>query len=118
MAKPVFNARKGEQVFAEKVSADSWKTPRQTMERQISGKFYFTDQRIVFLASGLLGTESVSWEIEMKDIQSVKACLTPPFFPFAIQILMKDGSKYKIGILKREKYIEWIEQHISPAVSV
>ena len=84
MAKSVFEARTDETVFAEKVSADSWKSPKQVIGRQISGKTYFTDQRIVFLASGLVGTASVSWEIE-----------------------------YKLGIMKRDKYVDWIKQHIS-----
>jgi len=113
MAKMEFAARANETVFAEKVTADSWKTPRQMTGRQISGKTYFTDQRIVFLASGLIGTASASWEIEMKDIQSVKPCLSPPFFPFGILITMKDGGKYKIAMIKRSKYIDWISQHIS-----
>lgn len=113
MAKQVFEPRADETVFAQKVSADCWKSPKQALSRQIAGKTYFTDQRVVFLASGLIGTESVSWEIEMKDIQSVKACLTPPFFPFGVLIEMKDGSKYKLGIMKRNKYVDWIAQHIS-----
>ncbi len=113
MAKQVFEARANETVFAEKVSADTWKWPGQTISSQISGKIYFTDQRIVFLASGLIGTASASWEIEMKDIQSVKSCLTPPFFPFGIFITMKDGGKYKIAMIKRGKYLDWISQHIS-----
>ncbi len=113
MAKPGFEARANEEIFAEKVSADSWKSPRQVVGRQISGKAYFTDQRIVFLASGLIGTASVSWEIEMNDITSVKACTTPPCFPFGILITTKDDSQYKLGIMKRDKYIDWISQHIS-----
>jgi len=113
MAKPVFEAKAGEEVFAEKVSADCWKSPRQVGGRQISGKAYFTDQRIVFLASGLVGTASVSWEIGMGDIASVKTCMTPPCFPFGILIAMKDGSQYKLGIMKRGTYVDWISQHIS-----
>ena len=113
MAKPVFEARTDETVFAEKVSADSWKSPKQVIGRQISGKTYFTDQRIVFLASGLVGTAGVSWEIEMKDIQSVETCMTPPCFPFGIMLTMKNGEKYKLGIMKRDKYVDWITQHIS-----
>ena len=113
MAKPVFEARTDETVFAEKVSADSWKSPKQVIGRQISGKTYFTDQRIVFLASGLVGTASVSWEIEMKDIQSVETCMTPPCFPFGVLLTMRDGGKYKLGITKRGKYVDWISQHIS-----
>ena len=113
MAKPVFEARTDETVFAEKVSADCWKSPKQVIGRQISGKTYFTDQRIVFLASGLVGTAGVSWEIEMKDIQSVETCMTPPCFPFGVLLTMRDGGKYKLGITKRGKYVDWITQHIS-----
>ena len=113
MAKQVFEARPGENVFAEKVTADCWKSPKQTLSSQVSGKTYLTDQRIVFLASGLIGTESVSWEIEMKEIAKVKTCTTPPFFPFGILITMKNGDKYKLSILKRKKYFEWISEHIS-----
>ena len=113
MAKKVFEARADETVFAERVSADCWKSPRQTISSQVSGKIYFTDQRIVFMATGLIGAESVSWEIEMADILSVKTCMTPPCFPFGILITMKDGSKYKLGVIKRGKYVDWISQHIS-----
>ena len=113
MAKLKFEARANEAVFAEGVSVDTWKTPRQTMGRQVSGKAYFTNQRIVFLASGLIGTAGVSWEIEMKDIQSADPCTTPPCLPFGILITMKDGGKYKLGTMKRSKYIDWILQHIS-----
>ena len=113
MAKPVFEAQTGETVFAEKVAVDCWKTPGQAVGRQVSGKGYFTDKRIVFLASGLIGTAGASWEIQMKDIQSVKTCMTPPFFPFGVLIETKDGAKYKLGILKRNKYVEWIMQHSS-----
>ena len=113
MAKAVFEARAGEKVFAERVTGDCWKSPKQTISRQVSGKVYFTDQHIAFMASGLIGTESVSWEIEMKDIQSVKTCMTPPFFPFGVLITMKDGEKYKLALMKRGKYVDWISQHIS-----
>ncbi len=68
MAKKVFELMGGEQLFAGKVSGDCWKMPKFSINRQVSGKYYFTDKRIAFLASGLVGTESVSWEIEMKDI--------------------------------------------------
>ena len=47
MAKPVFEAQTGETVFAEKVAVDCWKTPGQAVGRQVSGKGYFTDKRIV-----------------------------------------------------------------------
>ena len=113
MGKKVFELIDGEQLFASKVSGDCWKMPKVSINRQVSGKYYFTDKRIAFLASGLIGTESVSWEIDMKDVETVKTCLTPPFFPFGILVTMKNGDKYKLSILKRKKYFEWILDHIS-----
>ena len=82
MAKPVFEAREGENVFAQKATADCWKSPKQTISRQVSGKTYVTDQRIVFLASGLVGTESVSWEIEMKRHRIREGLHDTALFPF------------------------------------
>ena len=57
MAKPVFETRANETVFAQKVSADTWKTPNQTLNNQISGKFYFTDQRITRSEERRVGKE-------------------------------------------------------------
>ena len=113
MKKAVFEVKDGEQLFAAKVSGDCWKMPKTTIRKQVPGKYYFTDKRIAFLASGLIGTESVSWKIEMKDIDTVRTCTTPPFFPFGILITMKNGDKYKLSILKRRKYFEWISQYVS-----
>lgn len=113
MAKKVFELKEGEQLFAENVTGDCWKMPSLTGSRQIPGKYYFTDQRVAFLAKGLIGTGSVSWEIEMKDISAVKTCTTPPCFPFGILITMKNGDKYKLSILKRKKYFEWIQKHVA-----
>ncbi len=113
MSKKVYEVKDDEELFAEKVTGDCWKMPNISINRQVSGKYYFTDKRIAFLASGLVGTESVSWEIEMKDIETAKTCLTPPFFPFGILITMKNGDKYKLSILKRKKYYEWIINHLA-----
>lgn len=113
MGKKVFELKENEQLFAGNVTGDCWKMPNQTIGRQVSGKYHFTDKRVAFLATGLVGTGSVSWEIEMKDIATVKTCTTPPFFPFGILITMKNGDKYKLSILKRKKYFEWISQHVA-----
>ena len=64
MGKKVYEIKEGDTLFAEKVSGDCWKMPNVSINRQVSGKYYFTDKRIAFMASGLIGTESVSWEIE------------------------------------------------------
>ena len=106
MAKPTFAPRPGEEMFAQKVGCDCWKMPQVVGKRQISGKLYMTDQRVAFLASGLMGTASVSWEVEMKDIAS-------PCFPFGVEITMRDGKVYLLGIMKRDKYVSWLNEHIS-----
>jgi len=116
MAKKVYELKDNEQLFAGKVAGDCWKMPNLSIHRQVSGKYYFTDQRITFLASGLIGTDSVSWEIQMEDIDKVKTCLTPPFFPFGILITMKNGDQYKLSILKRKKYFNWIVEHLSKSL--
>jgi len=108
MAKKSLELKKDEQLFAGNVAGDCWKMPSLIHSKQISGKYHFTDQRIVFLATGLIGTDNVSWEIEIKDIATVETCTTPPCFPFGILITMKNGDKYKLSILKRKKYFEWI----------
>lgn len=108
MSKKVFELNENEKMFASKIAGDCWKMPKFTINRQVSGKYYFTDKRIAFLATGLIGTESVSWEIEIKNISTIKKCLTPPFFPFGILITMKNGDKYKLSIFSRNKYYEWI----------
>ena len=113
MNKKIYELKNDEKLFAGGVSGDCWKMPNISINRQVSGKYYFTDKRIAFLASGLMGTESVSWEIELDDIDTVKTCLTPPFFPFGILIKMKNGDKYKLSIFKRKKYFDWINEHIS-----
>ncbi len=113
MGKKVYEVKDDEKLFAGKVTGDCWKMPNLSINKQVSGKYYFTDKRIAFLASGFIGTESVSWEIEMKDIEKVKTCLTPPFFPFGILITMKNGDKYKLSILKRKKYFDWISEQTS-----
>ncbi len=113
MSKKTFEVKAGEELLANKVSGDCWKMPNFSINRQVSGKYYFTNQRIAFLASGLIGTESVSWEIELKDIAAVKTCMTPPFFPFGILITMKNGDKYKLAFMKRKKYFDLISEYIN-----
>lgn len=113
MSKKTFEVREGEQLLAGKVSGDCWKMPKYSINKQVSGKYYFTDQRIAFLASGLIGTESVSWEIEIKDIEKIKTCMTPPFFPFGILITMKNKDQYKLSLIKRKKYAELISEQMN-----
>ncbi len=83
---------------------------RQTADQR---KSLFHRQRVVFLASGLVGTDKVSWEIALSDIQTVSPCLTPPFFPFGVKMILKNGDTYLLGIIGRNKYVQWISEHLS-----
>ena len=47
MAKKVYEVKQDEQLF-KKVSGDCWKMPKLSINRQVSGKYYFTDKRIAF----------------------------------------------------------------------
>lgn len=85
--------------------------PQLIVDKQIAGKAYFTNQRIAFFASGLIGTARYSWEIEMVDIDRIKPCRIF-LFPLGILITMKNGDKYKLSIMKRNKYIDWISQYM------
>ena len=113
MAKATFTAKEGEQVFAQKVAADCWRQPAVIGKRQISGRAYFTDQRVVFLASGLVGTDKVSWEIALSDIQTVSPCLTPPFFPFGIKMILKNGHPYVRAIWGPNTSAKVFSAHVS-----
>ena len=112
MAKATFTSKEGEKVYAQKVAADCWRQPAVIGKRQISGRAYFTDQRVVFLASGLVGTDKVSWEIALSDIQTVSPCLTPPFFPFGVKMILKNGDTYLLGIMGLKKHELCIAEHV------
>jgi len=78
--------------------------------RQRSGGYTFTDQRIIFTATGLFGAFVV--EIAYEDIDSVGKCAIGPGLPFGIRVTTKAREKHKLSLLKRSKYIELIEQNI------
>lgn len=113
MEKPRFVPRPREKIFVQNAGCDCWKMPQFVGMEQIAGGLYMSGQRVAFIASGLIGTASVSWEIEMKDIVSVRTCTTPPFFSFGVEITTWYGDVYLLGLLNRKKYAAWINEHIS-----
>ena len=46
MGKKLFETKKDEQLFAGNVAGDCWKMPKFTINKQVSGRYYFTDKRI------------------------------------------------------------------------
>ena len=81
MNKTQFVFAENEYVFARWVSADCWKMPQVIGNRQVSGKISFTNQRIIFLASGLIGTQKLSGEISMREDLRRQALPDPAVFP-------------------------------------
>ncbi len=101
------------------VSGDYWGEMEflGLLEKQKSGKFWFTNERILF-STGAFGIYSKPFFIiNYSDIESIEKCNIGPsfikFIPTGIQINMKDGKKYKISVLKREKYMEFINNKIA-----
>lgn len=76
-------------------------------KRQTSGRD-MTGHHIAALAPGPADTAFASGEIEMRN------CLgKDSLFPFGIEPTMRGGSVYLPGIMKRDKYITWVQELIS-----
>ncbi len=79
-----------------------------TQER---GEYAFTNQRIIFNPATLFkGTED-RIEIDYNQIHAVKKCFVALYIPTGIHITTIDGKKYRFSLLKRNKWIELINQH-------
>lgn len=100
------------------VSGDYWGEMEYLglLERQKSGKFWFTNERILFSTGAFSIYSKPFFIVKYSDIASVEKCNIGPalikFIPTGIQLNMKDGKKYKLSVLKREKYIQFIESKI------
>ncbi len=98
--------RQGE-VLLEEVKGDYWEKFLVIFSTQIRGKYWMTNQRIIFH-----GNYDTNLDLEIKDIQSLKPCLIGgliPFIPTGINVSMKDGKSYKLSLLARDKYIRMIQ---------
>jgi hypothetical protein len=77
---------------------------------QIRGYYYFTKKKIVFIG-GALG--STTWAVPYESIKELKKCKIALFMPTGIKIEFYDETKnrlkkYKMSILKRDKWFEYI----------
>lgn len=102
--------RNGEEIIEEK-KGDTWKTPEMPYRKQISGRFYFTNQRVAFRTWGPFQS-SAAYDIEYKDIAELNKFSINFFIKTGIKIIMKDGLVYKISVMKRNKYIEIITRYL------
>lgn len=101
--------RENEEIIEEK-KGDTWKTPEMVMRKQVSGKFYFTNQRIAFRTWGPF-KNSAAYDIEYKDIAFIQPFSINLFIKTGIQITTKSDSIYKISVMKRNHFIDLIDQY-------
>ena len=112
MNKTQFVFAENEYIFARWVSADCWKMPQVIGNRQVSGKISFTTLDRVFLASGL-SAHRTDWRSPCGRSPRRQALPDPDvFFPFGSEITLKSGDLYRLGMLNRKKYINWISQNL------
>lgn len=110
MKAEALDVRENEEIVDEK-SGDTWLTPAMTRSRQVSGKFYFTNQRVAFRTWGPF-KKQCAYDIEYSDIDTIDTYTINLFIRTGIKITTYDGDVYKLSVLKRDKYIELIKQYI------
>ena len=81
---------------------------------QVRGYYYFTQKRIIFFG-GLAG--STQWNVKYKDIVDLKKCNVGLFIPTGIKLTYFNEKKnknksYKLSLLKRENWINFIKENI------
>ena len=109
MKAEALDIRANEEIIEEK-SGDTWKTPKMTRSRQVSGKFYFTNQRIAFRTWGPFKKEC-AYDIEYNNIDTAEPYTINLFIRTGIKVTTFDGDVYKLSVLKRNKYMELIEKY-------
>lgn len=82
------------------------------LRNQVRGYYYFTNKRIIFIG-GFAGT--TQWFIPYKNINGLKKCSVGLFIPCGINVIFFDEVNnkekvYKMSVLKREKWINFINE--------
>ncbi len=78
---------------------------------QKRGNYTFTNQRAAFTPTKLLGMGS-NIEFEYNDVMSLHKCSIGLFFPLGIKVVTKQGKKYKLSLLKRNNWFDFIQERI------
>ncbi len=78
---------------------------------QNRGKYTFTDQRVIFTPTKLIGT-GTDMEFDYANVESVEKCTIGPFLPFGIKVKTKQGEKYKLSVTNRDNRIQIISERM------
>ena len=98
------------EVVESEVKGDYWEKTL-CMYSQKSGKYWFTNQRILFR-----GGFTASLDLPYEEIDDVRTCSVGPFIPFMPtggKVTMKNGKSYKLSVLGRKKIAEYIQSKLS-----
>lgn len=104
-----FELKENEKLEKE-IKSDYWETFLFTMNQK-RGKYYFTDERIVFQ-----GGFATVIEIPYSEIESIKKCCVGPllrFVPTGIKVTMRDGKKHYLSVTKRKDIMDLIQSKIN-----
>lgn len=90
------------EVIEEFVSGDYWRT----FGGQISGQYFFTNQKVIFIAG--FGLKTVV--IRYSDIKEIKKCMISMFIPTGIKVTtinQENGKEetHKLSLMKRANWI-------------
>ena len=72
---------------------------------QKEGKYWFTNERILFRAG------AAALDLPYAEIDEVKTCKVGPFLqsmPTGVKVTMRNGKSYKLSVLGRKKIAEYI----------
>jgi hypothetical protein len=108
-----FELREDEKVLAE-ARGDHWIEFFYKYDR-IPGRFYFTNERILFQDLSPIKSLRTNFEIEISDIREIKKCFIGPdiqYLPTGILVTLKNNKVHRISVLKRKQYIALLEELI------
>lgn len=98
------------EVIEREMASDYWESLGFIMTSQVRGRYCFTNQRIIF--RGGWGKEV---EIAYADIESITKCNVGGlirFVPTGIKVMMKDGKRHYLSVLKRKEVMELIQNKL------
>ena len=97
------------EVIEREMKSDYWET-FLFMMTQKRGKYYFTNERIIFQ-----GGFVTQIEIPYNEIESIEKCNVGPFIrfvPTGIRVTMRDGKKHYLSVTKRNDIMELIQSKL------
>lgn len=104
-----------EETELKKVKGDCWRTPDFSGNRQVPGQYTFTNQRILFRGNGLIEKLRITFAIAYEDISTIRPFNINLFIHTGIQIELKNGSIYKLSVMKRDQVVSLIHEQMRTA---